>query len=53
MSEKFAFIGLGAMGSPLALHLAKSGVDLTVYDVNPAAMTRITDAGAKAADSLA
>jgi 4-hydroxybutyrate dehydrogenase / sulfolactaldehyde 3-reductase len=53
MSEKFAFIGLGAMGSPLALHLAKSGVDLTVYDVNPAAMTRITDAGAKAASSLA
>ena len=53
MSEKFAFIGLGAMGSPLALHLAKSGADLTVYDVNAAAMTRIVDAGAKAADSLA
>jgi len=31
--EKIGFIGLGAMGGPMAKNLAKKGFRLTVYDV--------------------
>lgn len=30
--EKAAFIGLGVMGYPMAGHLAKSGLSVTVYN---------------------
>ena len=32
MTTKVAFIGLGVMGYPMAGHLAKSGLSLTVYN---------------------
>ena len=32
MSEKVAFIGLGAMGYPMAGHLARAGHEVTVYN---------------------
>jgi len=36
--ERVGFIGLGTMGLPQALNLAKSGKSVLVYDANPAAM---------------
>jgi 3-hydroxyisobutyrate dehydrogenase-like beta-hydroxyacid dehydrogenase len=47
----FGFIGLGAMGGPMAERLAAAGYDLTVYDPSPPAIKRLTDLGAKAASS--
>jgi len=52
MSEKIGFIGLGAMGGPLARHLARSGADLTVFDLNADNVKAVTAEGAKAATSL-
>ncbi|WP_251863703.1 3-hydroxyisobutyrate dehydrogenase [Achromobacter sp. Marseille-Q4962] len=46
-----AFIGLGNMGAPMALNLVKAGHDLKVYDLVPAAVKTLTDAGARAAAS--
>lgn len=31
---KIAFLGVGAMGTPMALNLARNGNDVTVYDTN-------------------
>ena len=36
MSEKVAFIGLGAMGYPMAGHLARAGHEVSVYNRTPA-----------------
>lgn len=35
MSKKVAFIGLGAMGYPMAGHLVRSGCDMVVYNRTP------------------
>jgi 3-hydroxyisobutyrate dehydrogenase-like beta-hydroxyacid dehydrogenase len=45
------FIGLGAMGGPMASHLARSGVPVLVYDVNPLAVRAVVACGARAATS--
>jgi len=44
-----AFIGLGNMGAPMALNLLRAGHELTVFDLVPAAVKTLTDAGAKSA----
>ncbi len=41
--QKVAFIGLGAMGYPMAGHLARAGHDVTVYNRNPDKATRWTN----------
>lgn len=46
-----AFIGLGNMGAPMALNLVKGGYSLTVFDLVPAAVKTLTDAGATGAAS--
>ena len=51
--SSIAFIGLGNMGAPMALNLVKAGHSLKVYDLAPAAVKTLTDAGAKAAASAA
>ena len=51
--SSIAFIGLGNMGSPMALNLVKAGHSLTVFDLVPAAVKVLTDAGAKSAASAA
>ena len=33
MQSKIGFIGLGAMGKPMAANIAKAGFELTVYDL--------------------
>lgn len=45
------FIGLGVMGGPMALNVLKGGHVLTVFDLDPAAVERLTGAGARAASS--
>lgn len=40
---KIGFVGLGRMGGPMALNIAKAGHDLAVFDINPEAMQPFTD----------
>jgi 2-hydroxy-3-oxopropionate reductase len=49
MSETIGFIGLGIMGKPMASNLLKKGCQLLVYDINPAAVAQLEQAGARAA----
>jgi 3-hydroxyisobutyrate dehydrogenase len=49
--SKAAFIGLGAMGARMAANLLKGGLEVTVSDLNPEAVKRLADAGAKTAAS--
>ncbi|MCD0506029.1 NAD(P)-binding domain-containing protein, partial [Bordetella petrii] len=51
--SSIAFIGLGNMGAPMALNLIKAGHSLTVFDLVPAALKALSDAGARAAGSAA
>ena len=48
---KVGFIGLGVMGSPMALNVLKGGHTLTVFDLNPEAVATLVAAGATAAGS--
>ena len=46
---KVGFIGIGVMGSPMALNILKHGHTLTVFDRSADAVARLVQAGAKAA----
>lgn len=48
---KVGFIGVGVMGGPMALNILKGGHDLTVFDLDPAAIKRMVEAGATGAAS--
>ncbi|RQN06132.1 NAD(P)-dependent oxidoreductase [Pantoea ananatis] len=48
-----AFIGLGQMGAPMASNLLKQGHQLNVFDVDPQAVARLVDKGARASVSAA
>ena len=52
MVKSVGFIGLGNMGKPMAINLAKAGFDLLVYDVRAEPMRDLTALGAKAARSV-
>lgn len=45
------FIGLGAMGGPMAMNILKGGHELTVYDTNAAAPETLRRAGARVAEN--
>jgi 3-hydroxyisobutyrate dehydrogenase len=47
---KIAFVGLGNMGLPMALNLAKAGHDLVGFDLVPAAIEAAGKAGIKIAE---
>ncbi|MDR2452206.1 MAG: NAD(P)-binding domain-containing protein, partial [Candidatus Accumulibacter sp.] len=49
MSKKIGFIGLGIMGKPMSRNLLKAGYDLTVCDINAAAVSEIAALGAQSA----
>ena len=49
---KIGLIGLGIMGKPMAKNLLKAGYDLTVNDLNAAAVDEIVDCGAKKASNV-
>ena len=51
MSKKIGFIGLGIMGKPMSKNLLKAGYDLTVCDINKAAVDEVVALGAKSAAS--
>ena len=48
-----AFIGLGIMGSPMAVHLQKAGHDVVGYNLHPDKTQPLVDAGGTAAGSVA
>jgi 2-hydroxy-3-oxopropionate reductase len=48
-----AFIGLGIMGSPMAVHLAKAGHQVAGYNRTPDKAAPLVDAGGRAAESIA
>ena len=48
--KKVGFVGLGVMGKPMASHLAKKGVDVTVTDLNEKVVQELVSLGAKAGD---
>ena len=48
-----AFIGLGIMGSPMAVHLAKAGHPVAGYNRSPDKAQPLVDAGGTAAESIA
>lgn len=50
---RIAFIGLGNMGGPMSRNLASAGLDVTVYDANPAQAAVPAAAGAAVAASAA
>ena len=49
--SRIAFIGLGNMGGPMAQNLLKAGHQLSVFDLSPAAIKTLADAGASVAAS--
>ena len=51
--QRLAFIGLGAMGGPMASRLVASGFTVTGYDLQSAAMERLRQAGGQVASSAA
>jgi len=51
--QRIAFIGLGAMGKPMARNLIKAGYPLTVFDLNPGPVEELIKDGARAAQSAA
>jgi 3-hydroxyisobutyrate dehydrogenase-like beta-hydroxyacid dehydrogenase len=50
---KVGFIGLGIMGGPMAANVVGKGHEVTVHDLNPAAVARLTAKGARLAASAA
>ena len=48
-----AFIGLGIMGSPMAVHLAKAGHQVAGYNRTPEKAAPLVEAGGRAAESIA
>lgn len=51
--SRVAFIGLGHMGSPMALNLIKAGQTLSVFDLVADAAAKLGEAGARVASSAA
>ncbi len=51
MKEKVGFIGLGAMGGPMAMNMIKRGYPLTVYDIAEDRIGRVVEGGAGPAGS--
>jgi 3-hydroxyisobutyrate dehydrogenase-like beta-hydroxyacid dehydrogenase len=53
MEQRLAFIGLGAMGAPMARRLAASGYPVAVYDTRSERTVALEDAGCRGAASPA
>jgi 2-hydroxy-3-oxopropionate reductase len=48
-----AFIGLGIMGSPMSVHLAKAGYDVVGHNLSPDRYAPLLEAGGRTAGSIA
>lgn len=53
MSSTVAMIGLGIMGSPMAVNLASAGYDVVGYNRSPEKTANLVDAGGRKADTIA
>src|SRR6266496_1851979 len=51
--KRIGFIGVGRMGGPMALNLQRGGFAVRAYDVAPAALQAVAQAGLATAGSLA
>jgi len=51
MATRIGFIGLGNIGKPMAMNVAKAGFDLMVYDVRQEPLQELAAAGARVARS--
>lgn len=49
--QRIAFIGLGAMGRPMARNLLRAGLEVRGFDLNPAALADLAAAGGTPAGS--
>jgi len=45
MKKKIGFIGLGAMGKPMAANMIKSGYEVSIYDIRPEPMEELKPLG--------
>ena len=52
MDKKVSFIGLGAMGSPMAINIIKKGIDLFVYDVDENKINKVVKEGGFASNNI-
>ena len=52
MGEKVAFIGLGAMGGPMALNIIKKETNLSVFDIDKEKMNPHIELGAISGKTL-
>lgn len=50
--QRIGFIGLGVMGQPMALNLARAGLDLIVWNRSPERAQPLRDAGAHVATTV-
>jgi 3-hydroxyisobutyrate dehydrogenase len=53
MTEQIAFIGLGHMGLPMAINLARAGYTVVGFDLMPSALAQARDNGVRVASSAA
>ena len=53
MTGKVGFVGVGAMGGPMALNLIKAGFEVVVHDVDPDRVAPLAAAGARVVDTPA
>jgi 3-hydroxyisobutyrate dehydrogenase len=53
MSERIGFIGVGNMGTPMAVNLVRAGYAVLAYDIIPRGVEQVVAAGGRAATSLA
>jgi 2-hydroxy-3-oxopropionate reductase len=51
MATRVGFIGLGNIGKPMAMNIAKAGFDLMVYDIREEPLKELATLGAKVAQS--
>jgi 3-hydroxyisobutyrate dehydrogenase-like beta-hydroxyacid dehydrogenase len=52
MTELTGFVGLGAMGLPMARSMVRRGIDVVGFDIEPARLARAVNEGVRAADSV-
>ena len=52
MSKKIAFIGLGAMGGPMASNIIKKGIKLSVYDIDKIRMNEVVKVGGESNQNI-
>ena len=52
MDKKISFIGLGAMGGPMATNIIKKGIELFVYDIDENKKNKVVKEGGLASNNI-